>query len=102
MDWRKRKYYTVSFDWTSQDMRLEFLKSLTSGKMKVRTYQDVPKQTDEMKERGHYQFMISIPAEDAEAVEYELRKAERNDDWCDWKEIVRKVPIKNQKSKIKL
>ena len=89
MDWRKRKYYVVSFNWNASDMRLGYL-NLIDG-VKIRTYQNIPKQKDEQGERGHYQYLIGVPAESAEAVEYELRKAERNDGWCKWKEIERSV-----------
>ena len=88
MDWRGRKYYCVSFDWCSVDMRLNILK-LIDG-IKIRTYQGVPKQPDEIEERGHYQFLIGISIDGCDAVEYELRKAERNDGWCDWKRDVSK------------
>ena len=87
MDWRDRKYYCVSFDWTAIDMRIKFLQLL--GKVKIRSYQNVPKQPDELEERGRYQYMLGVPVEYADAVEYELRKAERNDDYCIWKEINR-------------
>ena len=32
-------------------------------------------------------IVITCADEDVEAVEYELRKAERRDDYCDWKKI---------------
>ena len=92
MDWRGRKYYCVSFDWQSQGMRLEILKSI--GNIKIRSYQVVPKQPDETEERGHYQFMLGVPYNCSEAIEYELRKAEQNDDWCKWKEIKRDMSKK--------
>ena len=92
MDWRSRKYYCVSFDWQSKDMRLDILKSI--GKIKIRPYQNIPKQPDETEERGHYQFMLGVPHNWSEAIEYELRKAERNDDWCKWKEIKRDMSKK--------
>ena len=92
MDWRNRKYYCVSFHWQSQDMRLENLKLI--GRVKVRSYQNIPKQADELEERGRYQFMLGVPAACAEVVEYELRKAERNDIYCKWKEIKRDMSKK--------
>jgi hypothetical protein len=92
MDWRGRKYYCVSFDWQSSDMRLDILKLI--GKVKVRPYQNIPKQADELEERGHYQFMLGVPINCSDAVEYELRKAERNDDYCTWKEIKRDMSKK--------
>ena len=87
MDWRGRKYYCVSFDWRSSDMRLNILKSI--GNIKIHTYKDIPKQPDESEERGYYQFMLGIPTEYSDAVEYELRIAEQRDNYCKWKEIKR-------------
>jgi hypothetical protein len=92
MDWRGRKYYCVSFYWNAIDMRIENLQRI--GKVKIRSYQNVPKQPDETEERGHYQFMLGVPIECADAVEYELRKAERNDIRCTWKEIKRDMSKK--------
>ena len=85
MDWRKRKYYTVSFDWRAVEMRLSYLRLIDS--LKVYPYKDIPKQKDEDETRGHYQHLLSVNIEDAEILEYELNKAKRNDDWCEWKEI---------------
>lgn len=85
MDWRYKKYYTVTFSPFSQNMRVQYLK-LIDG-IKFRSYKEIPKQADEMEERGSYQFLISVPYDGADSLEFELRKAERNDDWCEWKEI---------------
>lgn len=89
MDWRNRKYYCVSFCWSSIDMRIDILKTI--GAVNIYPYKCIPKQTDEMEERGHYQYLLGVPSEYSEAVEYELRKAKRNDDWCKWKEIKRNI-----------
>lgn len=45
MDWRDRKYYCVSFDYYSRNMRLDILKSV--GNIKIHSYKNVPKQADE-------------------------------------------------------
>ena len=87
MDWRGRKYYIVTFYFDSYDMRMSFLKLIPN--IKFTHYKNIPKQKDETEERGKYQFMISVPNSSSEAVEYELRKAERNDYYCKWKEIKR-------------
>lgn len=87
MDWRNRKYYLVSFHWLSVDMRLNYLKII--GKVKIRPYQKVLKQADELENRGYYQYFLGVPSDYSEDVEYQLRKAERNDGWCRWKEIKR-------------
>ena len=70
MDKRKRNYYLVQFSWQSKDMRMRFIK-IISPKIKFH-------------HRGN-ELLISCPKEDSEAVEYELRKAERNDDFCKWR-----------------
>ena len=88
MDWRERKYYAVSFDWRSRDMRLGYLRTIDG--LRIHPYKNIEKQTDEKDARGLYQCLIGVPAESSDAVEYELRKAERNDDWCKWKEVQRK------------
>lgn len=85
MDWRNRKYYCVKFHWLSHNMRLDILKNIYG--IKLRPYKEVPKQPDELEERYFYNYMISIPSDCAEDVEYELRKAERRDGFCEWKEI---------------
>lgn len=85
MDWRNRKYYCVKFDHHTHNMRLDILKLI--DKIKLRSYQDVSKQPDELEERGRYHFMIGVPSDYADSVEYELRKAERRDKFCIWKEI---------------
>ena len=85
MDWRNRVYYTVSFDWTAADMRMRHLRNIKG--ISIHPYRDVEKQPDEKEKRGHYHHLIGIPKESSEAVEYELRKAERNDDWCKWTKI---------------
>ena len=90
MDWRDRKYYCVSFDWRSKDMRLEYIK-LIDDRIKIHYCKHVSKQPDETEDRGHYQILLSVPSGCYDSVEYELRKAERNDDWCCWKEIKRKT-----------
>ncbi len=69
MDKRERNYYLVRFDWRSKDMRIWFIKMIS------------PKIKFHHRENG---LLVSCPKEDSEAVEYELRKAERNDDFCIW------------------
>ena len=91
MDWRNRKYYCVSFDWAAEDMRLGILQ-LVQG-LRLHGYKYVPKQKDEIEERGKYDWLISVPACWSEAVEYELRKAARNDAYCIWKEIKQVIKV---------
>lgn len=82
MDWRGRKYYIIIFD--LYDTRTRLLKLVPN--IKITYYKNIPKQRDEIEERGKYQFMIGVPNSSFEAVEYELRKAEKNFH-CKWKEI---------------
>ena len=70
MDKRERNYYLVRFDWRSKDMRIGFLKMISS-KIKLHYREDG--------------LLVSCPKEYSEAVEYELRKAERNDEFCKWR-----------------
>lgn len=93
MDWRGRCYYTVSFDWYSHNMRAEILKNIPS--VRLHSYKKAEKQPDEIEQRPKsYQWLIGCRYSDKEAVEFELRKAERNDMWCDWKEIKRDISKK--------
>ena len=89
MDWRGRRYYCVAFEYSSRAMRIRILKLLDG--VRVHPYKEVSKQHDESTDRGRYQYLISAPLDCCEAVEYELRKAERRDDWCRWKEVKQAV-----------
>ena len=56
MDWRGRKYYIVTFCFDSYDMRMSFLKLIPN--IKFTYYKNIPKQRDEIEERGNYQLTI--------------------------------------------
>lgn len=84
MDWRARKYYLVTFSPEAYQMRIDNMKRIGA---KLTPYRDIPKQPDELGIRSIYQFMIGIDINNAGAVEYELRKAERNDYFCCWREL---------------
>lgn len=86
MDWRARKYYVVTFSPEAQDMRIRYLKLIGKG-VTIHFNSGVPKQPDEIEERGQHLCVIGCAYDQAEAVEYELRKAERRDEYCSWKEI---------------
>ena len=86
MDWRVRQYYAATFSPEARDMRIENLKLIDKG-VTIHFNSGVSKQPDEIEERGRYQCVIGCVFDQASAVEYELRKAERNDDYCFWKEI---------------
>ena len=93
MDWRARKYYVATFSLESKDMRIRNLKLIGKG-VTVHFNIGVPKQPDEVEERGQYLCVIGCNYYQSESVEYELRKAERNDDYCFWKEIKRDMSKK--------
>ena len=86
MDWRLRKYYVATFSPEARDMRVANLKLVGEG-ITIHFNGNAPKQPDEAEERGNYQCVIGCTHDQASAVEYVLRKAERNDRYCRWKEI---------------
>lgn len=81
MDRRERKYYLVTFTPSSYDMRMDYTKICC----KSRKVHPVKKFWDD-KYNGYWQMMMSCKLEDSESLEYELRKAVRNDK-CDTKFI---------------
>jgi hypothetical protein len=92
MDWRFKKYYTASFYFNSLDYRIEILKQIPS--IKIHTFKKMLEIQDEANSRGLYQILISCDFDKCEIVEYELRKAERNNPWCNWQEIKRDLSKK--------
>lgn len=87
MDWRQRKYYCVYFSYDAYDYRMNIVKSIQG--IKFHNYKKLDKIPDEIKERGYYQYMISVPFNSSELLELELRKAEMNDLRSRWFEIKR-------------
>lgn len=91
MDYRHRKYYLVSLPWFSKDMRLRYFR-IAAPSMKIYPpYNHVLSEKPHPLYDGHLRFdtgvyrpnmMISCKTEDAEALEYELRKMVRNDEHC--------------------
>lgn len=95
MDWRGRKYYVARFSCDAYNMRINILKNINSVRLHCPTKHDFNiKLPDEIEARGYYQILIGCNLSNFEAVEYELRKAERNDYGCSWKEIKRDVSKK--------
>lgn len=70
MDRRFRNYYLVRFHWQSKYMRMRRIETIS------------PKVKFHHREDG---LLISCPKEYSESVEYELQKAERNDEFCKWR-----------------
>lgn len=84
MDWRKRKYYLVKISSEAREMRDKNLKGIS----KYVEFHPPYSHFAEGKYDGCFHriteivspsYMLSCRKEDAEAVEYELRKAVRND-----------------------
>ena len=65
--------YKVEISEEAIDYRIEMLEIIDSVKI-VRGWDSL-------------EFILECAAEDIEAVEYELRKAERRDDYCLWERI---------------
>lgn len=92
MDYRLRKYYFVSFAWSSYDMRMEIIKNIPTVKISS-PYLNCTKvicgnrcaDLNEMyyKIRKHIgfkpQMIVSCHKKHAEQLEYELRKTVRRD-----------------------
>lgn len=80
MDYRNRNYYLVNIDYVSYDMRLKIFKLVTPSLKIHPPYNHVKnKHQHDYVDGLTWQMMLSCKKEDSEALEYELRKAERND-----------------------
>ena len=73
MDRRLRKYYLVTFEYDSYNMRMDYTKICCESR-KVH-----PVKEYWSNQFGYYQMLMSCRNEDSESLEYELRKAVRND-----------------------
>lgn len=74
MDRRERKYYLVTFNYDSYDMRMEYTKICCPSRKVHPVKQcwiDIYK--------DYWQMLMSCKNEHSESLEYELRKAIRND-----------------------
>lgn len=81
MDYRHRNYYLVKLDPCAREMRIRYFK-LASPSLKIHTpyYHIKYNNQSQDKINGRYwQMMLSCKTEDSDALEYELRKANRND-----------------------
>ena len=72
-----RRYFSVSFDSCSHNMRVSYVKLIPSVKIR----RDVIYS-------GYYQMMIGCNGEYCDILLFELNKAKRNDDWVNFKEIL--------------
>lgn len=81
MDYRNRNYYFVTIDYYSYNMRLSMYQ-WAAPSLKIHSPYNHVKWNDKKKDSlngSYWQMMLSCKKEDSEALEYELRKAERND-----------------------
>ena len=83
MDYRHRDYYLVNINSFAYNMRMRYYK-LASPSLKIhQPYYHLKnnKYSQDYIKRRYWQMMLSCKKEDSEALEYELRKAERRDGW---------------------
>lgn len=88
MDWRQRDYYLIKTDYMSYEMRHRFYKLAAPSVKYHIPYNHFPNGNKKMNYDGDFhtvcgmaspQEMISCKKEESENLEYELRKAFRND-----------------------
>ncbi len=81
MDYRERDYYLAKIDYCSYDMRMKIFR-LAAPSLKIHAPYDHIKSNGQRQDKMngcYWQMMLSCRKEDSEALEYELRKAERRD-----------------------
>lgn len=88
MDYRNRRYYLAKISYFSYDMRMHYFR-MVAPSLKIHTPYNhfIKNETDydgvytkQLGHRGYWQMMLSCKEEEAESLEYELRKAERRDE----------------------
>lgn len=84
MDYRNRNYYLVTIDYSSYDMRMRYYKLAAPSLKRHAPYGHFKNGNkfdsfNDGAKSNCWQMMLSCKKEDSEALEYELRKAERND-----------------------
>lgn len=78
MDRRLRNYYKVRFQYRSKEMRIGYLKCIEGVKIHQKSWDN---------EYKGPVVIVSCYKKDSESVEYQLRKAERRDDYCEWEQV---------------
>ena len=87
MDYRKRNYYLVTIMYFSYDTRMHYYR-LAAPSLKIHAPYNHFKNSDKAYDgefakklgyNSYWQMMLSCKKEDSDALEYELRKAERAD-----------------------
>lgn len=81
MDYRERDYYLATVYYGSYDMRIKYFKLAAPSLKIIPPYHHIRNNgRDQDWLNGRYwQMMLSCRKEDSEALEFELRKAERKD-----------------------
>lgn len=82
MDYRNRNYYLVKLDPFSHEMRMEYFHWAAPSLKEHGAYRHIKgaEYPHDIVNNQRWQMMLSCRKEDSEALEYELRKAERRDD----------------------
>ena len=81
MDYRERDYYLARIDYCSYGMRIGIFK-IAAPSLKIHAPYGHIRSNGQRQDRinhRYWQMMLSCRKEDSEALEYELRKAERRD-----------------------
>ena len=86
MDFRYKAYYLVKFRNGHNEYRIGQIKCITSSKFHSNNGED--------------SFIISVDKQDSDNLEYELRKAERNDGYCKWFRLYRQIKYNGEIKRI--
>lgn len=99
MDYRERKYYFVLIEYGSYDMRLRYF-HIVAPSLKVHYMNDYRRRFAKQCDFMYPNLLLSCRKEDAEDLEYEMRKAERRDSYSTWQEVTRSDELKCRPPKI--
>ena len=88
MDYRERKYYFVLFDYWSREMRERYFK-ICAPSVIIRPMNDRLRELAKSMGFQYPNAFLSCRKEDADDLEYEMRKAERRDMCSTWEEITK-------------
>jgi hypothetical protein len=89
MDWRGRRYYIARFSYDHYDIRISLLKNIDGVRLHSPTKHDLNiKLPDELESRGYYHTLIGCTIDSSDKVVLELTRAEREDIYTKWKEII--------------
>lgn len=88
MDYRERKYYFVLFDYYARQMRERYFK-ICAPSVIIRPMNDRLRGLAKSMGFQYPNAFLSCRKEDADDLEYEMRKAERRDMCSTWEEITK-------------